>query len=291
VKKKSKKSTVAIVGPGRLGRVLALALNAAGYCVTELIHRDSAKSRIQARSLATLIGAQLTTVKSAKLDADIVWLCVPDDALSATAQELATRGFKSTSWQSKIVLHSSGALPAAELAPLKKLGAAVGSAHPMNTFVASSKPSFAGTPFAVEGDVAAVRVAGKIIRELNSNADVFKISGKQKPLYHAVGSLSSPLMISLLSAAESVARKAGIPRPGALTQRILQQTLENYLSQGANAAFSGPIRRGDVATVNKHLLALRALPEAREIYVTLAKHAVSKLPAKRQKELKEILKK
>lgn len=236
--------------------------------------------------MASAIGARLSTVKSAQFDADVIWLCVPDDALSATAKELAATH---KLWKSKIVLHSSGALPASELGALKKLGAAVGSAHPMNTFVANSEPSFAGTPFAVEGHPAAVKVAEKIVSQLSSNSDVFKISGKQKPLYHAVGSLSSPLMIALLSAAEGVAKKAGIPRPKALTQRILQQTLENYLQHGAYAAFSGPIRRGDLATVKKHLQALRAVPEAREIYIALAKHAVTKLPAERQKELKEIL--
>ena len=70
---------------------------------------------------------------------------------------------------------------------------------------------------------------------------------------------------------------------------ILQQTLDNYSAHGADAAFSGPIRRGDVATVRSHLSALRKMPAAREVYVALAKNAVANLPVKRQAELKKIL--
>ena len=282
---KNKKKKLAIVGLGSLGRVLALALHAAGYAITEIVSRDSAKSRRQAAGLALAVGARPATVQSAQWDADVIWLCVPDDAIAITARELAANH---KNWKNKIVLHSSGALAAGELAALKRRGAAVGSAHPMNTFVGNSKPSFAGTPFSVEGDGAAVRMAAEIAGHLNAG-DVFRVSSKQKPLYHVVGSFSSPLLISLLSAAETVARKAGVRRPQALTRRILQQTIENYLHKGADAAFSGPIRRGDIATIKKHLLALKEVPAIREIYVALAKNAVRSLPVKRGKEIKELL--
>ena len=278
---------MAVVGPGSLGRVLALALHAAGYAITEIVSRDSIKSRRQAAGLALAVGARPATVQSAQWDADVIWLCVPDDAIAITARELAIHH---KNWKNKIVLHSSGALVAGELVALKRRGAAVGSAHPMNTFVRNSKPSFAGTPFAVEGDAASVRMATRVASDLNGGGDVFRISRRRKPLYHLVGSFSSPLLISLLSAAETVARKAGVPRPQALIRRILQQTIENYLHQGADAAFSGPVRRGDIATIKKHLLALKELPAVREIYVALAKNAVRSLPVKRGEEIKEILK-
>lgn len=286
MKRKGKKIKVAIVGPGSLGRVLTLALHAADHIITEVVSRDSPQARRQAARLALAVGARPATAQSAEFDAEVIWLCVPDDAISSTAREMAATR---KNWKGKIVLHSSGALPASELAVLKRRGAATGSSHPMNTFVANSTPSFVGTPFAVEGDTEAVRVAQRIAEELNGGGAVFKLAGNQKPLYHAVGSFSSPLLISLLSAAESVAAKAGIPRPKALMEKILRQTLNNYLSRGAEEAFSGPLRRGDVATIKKHLLALRKLPGLQEIYVALAKNALRSLPVKRGKELKKIL--
>jgi len=286
LKNGNQKKKVAIVGVGSLGRVLALALHAAGYTVTEIISRDAAKSRRQAAGLALAIGARPATTNSAILDADVIWFCVPDDAIAATARELASKHRDLTG---KTILHSSGALPASELAPLKRRGAAIASAHPMNTYVSDSKPCFDGTPFAIEGDAAALRTAEVIVRDLNGSSEVIRISPKQKPLYHALGSFSSPLLVSLLSAAEGVAKKAGIARPQAVTGKILRQTLENYLQKGAEESFSGPIKRGDIATVKKHLTALKKVPAAREIYIALAKNALARLPVKRAAELRKLL--
>jgi predicted short-subunit dehydrogenase-like oxidoreductase (DUF2520 family) len=283
----NRKKKVAVVGIGSLGRVLALALHAAGYAVTEIIGRDAAKSRRQAEGLALAIGARPATLDSATLDADVIWFCVPDDAIAATARQLA---LKQRDLTGKTVLHSSGALPASELAQMKKRGASIASAHPMDTYVSDSKPCFEGTPFALEGDAAALRTAEGIVRDLNGAGEVIRITPKQKALYHALGSFSSPLLVSLLSAAEQVAKKAGITRPQAVTGKILRQTIENYLQKGADESFSGPIKRGDIATIKKHLLALKNVPAARAIYIALAKNAVATLPVKRAAELRKLLK-
>ena len=274
------------MGVGSLGRVLALALHCAGYPVSEIIARNAAKSRRQAAGLALAIGARPATIESATLDADVIWFCVPDDAIAATASELTSNHRDLTG---KTVLHSSGALPASELAAAKRRGAAIASAHPMDTYVSDSKPCFDGTPFAIEGDAAALRTVETIVRDLNGAGEVIRISPKQKPLYHALGSFSSPLLVSLLSAAEGVAKKAGITRPRAVTGKILRQTIENYLQKGADESFSGPIKRGDIATIKKHLTALKKIPAAREIYIALAKNAVATLPVMRAAELRRLL--
>ena len=72
-------------------------------------------------------------------------------------------------------------------------------------------------------------------------------------------------------------------------QPILQRTLENYVKQGAAASFSGPINRGDVATVRKHLAALKKAPQARQVYLAVARAAVGSLPVKNKAELERIL--
>jgi predicted short-subunit dehydrogenase-like oxidoreductase (DUF2520 family) len=285
--KANRKKKVAIVGVGSLGRVLALALHAAGYTVTEIIARDAAKSHRKAAGLALAIGARPATIESATLDADVIWFCVPDDMIASIARQLA---LTQRDLKGKIVLHSSGALPAAELSVLKRRGAAIASAHPMNTYVSDSKPCFKGTPFAIEGHGAALRTAEALVRDLNGSGEVIRISPKQKPLYHALGSFSSPLLVSLLSAAEEVAKKAGITQPQAVTGKILRQTIENYLEKGTEESFSGPIKRGDITTIKKHLLALKKVPAARAIYIALARNAVATLPVKRAAELRKLLK-
>jgi predicted short-subunit dehydrogenase-like oxidoreductase (DUF2520 family) len=249
-----KKPSIALVGYGNLGRVLAATLKRRGYRVDEIIRRDS----------------------KPRLLADVVWFCVPDKAIASCARWLATKA----DWNGKIAVHSSGALPASELRALERRGASIASAHPLNTFVEKSKPDLAGVPFAVEGNARTVRTVIAIARDLNANGPVIRLRPDQKPLYHAMGAFASPLLVALLANAEVVGKAAGIKTPKDSLAKILRTTLDNYLAHGAAAAFSGPIVRGDAATVRKHLAALRRLPEQRTVYMALAKSALRLLPTK-----------
>jgi predicted short-subunit dehydrogenase-like oxidoreductase (DUF2520 family) len=96
----------------------------------------------------------------------------------------------------------------------------------------------------------------------------------------------------LLAASERVAAAAGVSRKAAKERMlpILRQTLDNYAALGAPGAFSGPIVRGDVETVRKHLKMLRKVAGAREVYVALALAALRDLPVKNRAALEKILK-
>jgi len=278
-----RKPTIALVGAGRVAQTLGPALRKAGYRVLEVVGRDRASSRARTRRLAQRIGARATTLAEAELHAGLVWLAVSDDAIAACARALARRG----SWEGKLALHSSGALGSDLLTPLRRQGATVASLHPLMTFARGPAPSLKGIPFAVEGDAAAVRGARRIARDLGGSA--FLIRKCDKPLYHAWGSFASPLLLATLALAERVAHRAGIPQPARAAQAILRQTLKNYLESGAAAAFTGPIARGDLLTVRKHLQALRAVPEARAAYRALARAALRDLPVRNRQQMAKLL--
>lgn len=282
---KKRKISVSLVGHGNLGRALAIALDRAGYQVREVIARD-ASSLTRARKLAGPLNAGAVSIPEAKFDGDVVFLCVPDAAIRDVATQLARR--KDVDWRGKTVLHLSGALPSDELRALAKRGAAIGSAHPMNSFVASTEPDFHGIPMAIEGDRSAAKVATEIARSLG--ADPFPIKSKDKVLYHALGAFSSPLLVSHLQLAEQVGRKAGVKNPKSVIAQIIQRTLKNYLATDATQAFSGPLMRGDTGTIKKHLAALKKVPAAREAYLGLARNAVEHLPVRNRAELRKILK-
>jgi predicted short-subunit dehydrogenase-like oxidoreductase (DUF2520 family) len=278
--------TVAIVGTGNVARVLAVALLNAGVRVNEIVTRDSEESKKKGQKLARYLMARTSTVRDAKLDAKTVWLCVADNAIAEVAEALAKLP---VSWKRKVVLHASGALTAAELAALKKKGAAVASLHPMNTFLPTSSYDLKGTPFGAEGDVAAIKLGRRLARKVSGGAPVYEIRAEDKPLYHALGSFTSPLNISTLNVAERIAISIGIYDPKQLMHAILIRTVENFIANGSAGAFSGPIRRGDVATIRTHLAALQKVPGAREVYVALAKNAIDHLPAKNQAEIRALL--
>ena len=280
-----RRPSITLVGPGNLGRVLGLALHAAGYALDEIVSRDAPDSRKRARALARQVGARAATYADARLASDIIWLCVSDDAIALTASALAPRA----DWRGKIALHSSGARSSRELAPLGRRGATIGSLHPMQSFVRASHATLAGVAFAVEGGPAAVRLGRRIARDLGGS--VFTIRPEAKVLYHAIGSFCSPMIISTLATAERVAHAAGIPPAAAkrIMHPILRQTIANYLAKGAPAAFSGPINRADINTIRKHLEALHEVRGARDIYLALARSAVGTLPVRDRKTVERVL--
>jgi predicted short-subunit dehydrogenase-like oxidoreductase (DUF2520 family) len=158
------------------------------------------------------------------------------------------------------------------------------------TFVEASRPGLAGVAFAVEGDSQAVRVARKMVRQLRGRA--YSIRKQDKAAYHAWGTFASPLLTALLATTEQVARLAGVQGTEARRRMIpiLSQTLANYAELGAARGFSGPIIRGDVEIVKRHLHVLHASPAAREVYVALARAAVHYLPARNIAALRRLLK-
>lgn len=278
------KLRVAIVGAGNLGAALARSLQQAGYAIEVVIARSRGASLRKAQRLAQQVGASAVTDLSG-VEARLVWFCVPDAAITSAAELLAP----TIDWKGRVAVHSSGALGSDELAALRRRGAAVASVHPLMTFVRRSRPSLAGVPFAIEGDAGAVRVARRVVQDLGGLA--YSIRRKDKAAYHAWGTFASPLFTALLATTEQVAIAAGMRRKETRQRMIpiLLQTLANYASFGAAGAFSGPIVRGDVGTVKRHLGVLGGSGAAREVYVALAASALRYLPAKNKRLLKQLL--
>jgi predicted short-subunit dehydrogenase-like oxidoreductase (DUF2520 family) len=292
-KKTTRKLAVAIVGAGSLATFLAVALQDAGFTITEIVARDTPRSRRRARALAAKVGAQGVTAHSAALDATLLWFCVPDreirGAASALAVHLAARKRGRVHSNFRFAFHSSGALLSRELEPLRKAGAAVASVHPLMTFVAGARPSLTGVPFAIEGDNAATRVARRIVHELGGES--FFLPAARKAAYHAWATLTSPLLLAFLVTLEEAARAAGLTREDARRKSlpIIRQTLANYSRLGPAQSFSGPLVRGDAETVARHLAVLKKHPGPREVYVALARAALRGLPVKNREGLRRLL--
>lgn len=279
------KPTVAIVGAGSLATFLASALHQAGYKITEIIARGRAQSLKRARTLAAMVGARATTVKTAALNVDLLWFCVPDREIRGAATAIARR----ETFAMRFAFQSSGALLSRELGVLCKAGVAVASVHPLMTFVPRSKPRLAGVPFALEGEAAAVRVARRIIRDLGGES--FSLSPRRKAAYHAWATMTSPLLLAYLVTLEEAATAAGLRREDArrMSLPIIRQTLENYEKLRPQHSFSGPFIRGDAETVANHLALLKRHPMIREVYAALGRNAIDLLPVKNRTALRRLL--
>lgn len=277
------KPTVALVGAGNLAHALGPALARTAYRVVEVVARDRKPSLTAARKFARTLGARVSTL-GAPIHADLVWLCVRDDSIAVVVETLTMLDLRG-----RYVFHSSGALSSDALAPLREAGASVAAVHPLMTFVRGSRASFSGVWFGVEGGAKAVRLAKQVVRALEGG--VLPVRADRKALYHAWASLASPMLAALLAATEEVGRAAGLSSQAAheAILPLIAQTLANHAAFGPSGAFSGPLRRGDVATVARHLEALRDFPRAQEIYVALARSALHTLPVKEARQMARLL--
>jgi predicted short-subunit dehydrogenase-like oxidoreductase (DUF2520 family) len=262
--------SVSIIGLGNWGSSLARALTDAQIPLREVVVPGGASARKTA--------LPLTNLDRARLDADVLWLCVPDKAIARVTARLV-RSAGDRGLEDQIVVHSSGALSAGVLQAAAKAGASVGSMHPLMSFPTRTPVTIKGVSFAVEADPASSRVLNQLVRRIGGRP--FAIKAANKALYHAVGVLSSPLLVSHLAAAYEAAARAGFsPRQARrLIEPIARATLDNFFRNGSARSFSGPIARGDVDTIRLHLQALKPHPILASVYRSLALYALDTLPS------------
>ncbi len=258
--------TIALLGAGRLGRALGRALVGRGWKVGAVVTRSKRSARAAARAIGQ--GRPYGRLAPELAQARLVLIATPDQAIVSVASRLARLG----SWRGKIVLHTSGALPAAVLAPLAQRGAATGSLHPLQTFGRRAAPELSGVTFAIEGEARARRAAARLARSLGGRAVM--IDPASKAAYHAAGVFAAPHLLAVVEAAAQILVAAGFARRRAVEALLplARETLANWARLGPRAAWTGPIARADFAVVASHLRALRRQPrEYSAAYAALAR--------------------
>jgi predicted short-subunit dehydrogenase-like oxidoreductase (DUF2520 family) len=282
--KPKSKPTISIIGAGRLGTALAIALTSKRYLILALAARRAAHAR-KSISLAEL-PSQTLALGADQLEqlppSDLVLITTPDDAIAGIAQTFAK--LRRSARHRTTFLHTSGALSSAILAPLAKAGFHTGSMHPLVSVSDSQEGAGAllAAFYCVEGDNVAMRFAKMIVRDLNGTA--FTIKPGSKALYHAAAVMASPHLVALFDLATEMLVACGLKRKDArqVLAPLVQSTVNNLKQTSPEKALTGTFARGDLATVNRHLKALSIkqlaeasqLAEALEIYKLLGLHSL-----------------
>ena len=240
-----------LAGPGKVGSSLASWAEAAGAELVTVAGRGGL--------------GELSTAGQ-----DLLLLALPEAELQGAAAELARRP------QAAVALHTSGSLDAAVLAPLRAAGAAVGSLHPLKAFPeALADPAEArGVFFAVDGDPPAREMAARLAAAWGGVPG--EVPPAARPLYHFAATLAAGGVVTLLAAAAELG--SGLGLPVAVTRGYLELARGAVAAAGRSldagrplaAAITGPVARGDVATLRRQLAALQAsaadkLPLARAL--------------------------
>lgn len=268
---KTARPGVAIVGAGAMGRALGLRFAECGYPIRGVVSR----TRSKADALAFALGAPLASdrLREVPADAQLVALCVGDDELSDLAETLTG---VPRSWQGSVVLHTSGATTASVLDPLREEGARVLSFHPLQTTTAQSEGAIlADVTVGIEGPPAGVAAGIELAVGLGMRYLV--VSAEAKPRYHLAAVMASNLLVTLMGMVQEVFASINIGREETMTilEPLLRGTLDNLASSSPEEALTGPVARGDVATIQAHGVALRKdLPHLVPAYAALSVETV-----------------
>jgi predicted short-subunit dehydrogenase-like oxidoreductase (DUF2520 family) len=260
---------IGIVGAGAVGTALGLALSRAGWPVGAVASR-SPERRERFRSLVP--GARGFAEPTALLDeVELIILAVPDDALPALAGSLRM-------YSGQAMVHTSGALGAEVLSPAMAAGTQIGAFHPLVAFADTELAVAAlhGATVAIEGDDQLVDLLARMADAVGATA-VRLIPGT-KPAYHAAAVLAAGGFIALLDAIAELGRVAGLDEAGSLAVygRLAEQTLANARALGIARALTGPMTRGDVGTLERHLATLRQLaPDVLPLYAAAAEREIA----------------
>jgi len=263
------KPSLAIIGVGKLGSTLALALVQKGYRINGLSDKEPARLEETARAVKPVIADSDPSV--AVNGAEIVILAVPDDSIKAVSDQLATRQALA---KGQILCHCSGFLPSSALGANKMLGVSIASMHPLASFSRCLVPwdRYQGVYFGIEGDALALVRLRALIESLGCSA--VEILPFRKDLYHLSSVMASNYLVALLYAAgqmmeTTVAEKE---KAEAMLQALAGTVMANLVENGLENSLSGPIERGDVQTVSGHLAALKKdFPQGTELYKALGK--------------------
>jgi predicted short-subunit dehydrogenase-like oxidoreductase (DUF2520 family) len=264
---------VGIVGAGRVGGALGAALRRAGHDVV-------AASAVSASSLSRvarmLPGAEVLPPDEVIAASDFVLLAVPDDALRPLVAGLADTG----AWrEGQLVAHTSGAQGIGVLDPAAARGVLALALHPVMTFAGRPEDvdRLLGATFGVTAPDELRPVAESLVVEMGG--EPVWVPESARALYHAALSVGSNHLVTLVNDALSLLDDAGVEASDQLLAPLLSASLDNVLRL-RDAALTGPVARGDVATLRRHRGALtESAPQLLPSYLAMARRTAERAHA------------
>lgn len=254
---------IGIIGVGRAGGALGRALHAAGYPIASVWSRSAARAGALADTTHALVAA--TPIAVAR-DAELLIIAVPDGLITPLSLQIAL----GPAHTAQMAVHLSGANDAHLLAPLADVGWLTGAFHPLQTFADDCSPVLPGTAFAIDAPEPLAGDLSSMAQALGGNP--LHLAANDRAIYHAAATITANYTVTLMHAAVMLLAQCGLPPEQALAALLplLRGTVDNLDRVGLPEALTGPIVRGDAATVQRHLAALdQRAPDLVPIYRAL----------------------
>jgi len=249
--------TIAIIGAGKVGLAIGILAAKARLRVVAVADRNAKRAAAAAQRIGPDVRA-CSRAEDAAAAGQLVLLTVSDDAIEPLCARLAQAGafFAGTA-----VAHCCGALGSEALAPARDAaGCHVGTMHPLQTFatVDSALAKLPGAHCFIEGDADAVDALAGLAEAIG--ALPVAMPAGNRALYHAAAVMACNYLTALLDAAAGLAETAGVNREQYLraVEPLVRATVDNVFAMGPADALTGPVERGDIRTIERHLDALAA---------------------------------
>lgn len=261
-----------VVGPGRMGTLLAAGLRRAGVALVAAAGGSpTSRERFARRFAGVAVAADAVAVVP---DADLVLLTVPDDVIETVARTLAAADALRPGQR---VVHVAGSVGTAPLRAARLAGARVAACHPSQTAPAGDPDpdTLVGVAWAVTCHPDDRGWAHDLVTRLGG--DAVDVAEGDRVLYHAALTVGSNAVGAAVAVARHLLLGAGVDRPEAFLDSLVATSADNAIRRGA-LALTGPVSRGDVGTVRRHLEALRLdAPDLGEAYRLLARVVLGRL--------------
>jgi predicted short-subunit dehydrogenase-like oxidoreductase (DUF2520 family) len=252
---------LAFIGAGRAGSALAIALTSAGHTVTA-VHSRTLE---HAEELARATGATVApTAVAAMGSAEVTFATVPDGEIAGLAAAIVASGAVLTG---RSLVHCSATHGPEALREVRLTSANVGAFHPLQALAGpGSAALLRGSSFVVEADEPLRHVLVSLVADLGGH--LLDLPAGARALYHAAAVLVGNAPLALLARATGLLEEAGVESEAGhrALVALLAGAASNASQGGPAGALTGPVVRGDAATVARHLDALAADPNARELY-------------------------
>lgn len=265
-------TTTFVVGAGPVATALAGALRLGGVPVLGLWARRAAQARAAGSTAG--VAAFSSAPPDIMLESEVIILAVNDASITEVAQTLVGTGLIN---KRHVLLHCAGAASAQDvLGEVAGSVKGIGTMHPLSA-IADGKTAMRalrGTVFGIEGDAIGRAAAQRLVTALQGV--VLPLEGSQMAAYHAAAAIASNYVVAAIDAAAQILATAGVAADKAALALVplAEGALRNVTAHGTTAGLTGPIRRGDAKTIQRHLEALRGKPELVETYRALARQAV-----------------
>jgi predicted short-subunit dehydrogenase-like oxidoreductase (DUF2520 family) len=280
-----------VIGPGKVGSSLGRALVKEGWHSSSILGKSRSASELRELKKQFPRTRLLASHSLLGSDFDVLFLTVGDDVIESVASEIAqVRGID---WTGKVVLHASGIVPVASLREFKHAGASVGAFHPVAAFANRFSPSSArNIQYDFFGDPAALRVVRRIVKALSSKLLVLRSEEDRERLHIASVIVSNFTVIGSVTARRLVSQFVSPGRRNLLFNSLLASTLENLSRDGGVSSLTGPLARGDLKVIERHMRALESNNPLLQFYTSASLLGIDMLlkdekqPAERQKLLR-----